>query len=345
MRAWQHAGLDGDRAHGAHVAPVDAAFAGQHLAAHQVVLEPAELIAHLLCVELRRLARGQGRDDRRLYFGDARVASLLLGEGVRLRELRLGLGCNGRGELSVARGLAPLPRRLAGLGGQLPDRADSDLHLLVTVHHGAQHYGFGQPLRLGLDHQDRVRGAGDHEVERRALQILRGRVEQVLAVVVADARAADRPLEGHAGETQRCRCAQHRRHVGVDLGVERDHRRDDLHFVIEAFGEEWPDRAIDQPRGERFLLRGTAFALEEAARDAACRVGLLHVVDGKRQEVLAGRGFLAAHGRDEDDGVAHGNECGAVGLACETPRLEGDAVRAVLKGFLVDVHDRWSGAG
>jgi hypothetical protein len=40
----------------------------------------------------------------------------------------------------------PVPRRLGGFGGQLGDRADRDLHLLVTEHHRAQHDVFGSSL-------------------------------------------------------------------------------------------------------------------------------------------------------------------------------------------------------
>ena len=51
-----------------------------------------------------------------------------------------------------------------------------------------------------------------------------GRVEHVLAVDVAHARGADRAVERDAGERQRRRGADHRRDVGVDLRVERQHR-------------------------------------------------------------------------------------------------------------------------
>ena len=68
--------------------------------------------------------------------------------------------------------------------------------------------------------------------------------------------------------------------------------RDDLHFVEEALGEQRADRAVDQARGQRLLLGRAAFALEEAAGDAARGVGLLDVVDREREEVLARTAFL-----------------------------------------------------
>ena len=47
-------------------------------------------------------------------------------------------------------------------------------------------------------------------------------------------------------------------------------------------------RAVDQAGGQHFLLGRPRLALEEAARDLAGGVDLLLVVDGQREEVLAG---------------------------------------------------------
>ena len=162
----------------------------------------------------------------------------------------------------------------------------------VAEHHRAEHHVLGQLLRLRLDHQHRVLGAGDDQVELRLLELRRGRVEHVLAVDVADARGADRAVERNAGERQRRRDADHRRDVGIDFRIDRHDRRDDLDFVVEAVREQRPDRAVDQARGQHLLLRGPALALEEAAGNLAGGVGLLDVVDGEREEVLAGLRLL-----------------------------------------------------
>ena len=124
-----------------------------------------------------------------------------------------------------------------------------------------------------------------------------GRVQDVLAVDVADARGADRAVERNAGQRQRRRRADHRGDVGIDLGIDRHHRRDDLHFVVEALGKQRADRTVDQARGQRFLLGRTPFALEEAAGDLAGGVGLFLVVDGQREEILAGLRALGARPR------------------------------------------------
>jgi hypothetical protein len=78
--------------------------------------------------------------------------------------------------------------------------------------------------------------------------------------------------------------------VGVDFGVQRHGVDHHVHFVEEAFGEQRADRAVDQAAGQGFVFAGLGFALEEAAGDLAGGVGLLDVVDGQREEVLAGLG-------------------------------------------------------
>ena len=143
----------------------------------------------------------------------------------------------------------------------------------------------------GLDHQDRVGGAGDHHVQRAGGDLLARRVDDELPVHLADAHGADRTLERDARDRQRRGGAVERQDVGlVDLvgGVDV---ADDLHVVAEALREERAQRAVDQAAAEDLALAGAALAAEEAARDLAGGELLLLVVDGEREEVdaLAGR--------------------------------------------------------
>jgi hypothetical protein len=149
---------------------------------------------------------------------------------------------------------------------------------------------FGQLVGLGLDHQHGGFGAGDDQVHLAVEQLRLARVQHVLAVDVAHAGGADRAVERDAGDRQRGAGADHRGDVGLHLGVQAQHVDDHLHFVEEAVREQRADRAVDQARGQRLELARAAFALEEAARDLAGGVGLLDVVDGQREEVLAGLG-------------------------------------------------------
>jgi hypothetical protein len=160
------------------------------------------------------------------------------------------------------------------------------------------------------------------------LQLGLARVEHVLAVDVAHARGADGAVERDAADRQRGAGADHGGDVGLHFGVQAHHVHDDLHFVEEAFGEQRADRAVDQAAGQRFELARAAFALEEAAGDLAGGVGLLDVVDGQREEVLAGLGFGLGHHGGQHHGVVDVDQHGAGGLARDLAGFHGDRVLA-----------------
>ncbi len=235
----------------------------------------------------------------------------------------------------------PVPDRLAGVLHQLVDRGDRDVALLVAEDHAAEHHFLAQLLGFRLDHQHRGFGAGDDQVHLRLGHLRLGRIQHVLAADVADARGADRAVERNARDRQCGARADQRRDVGGDFRVERQHVDDDLDFVVEAFGEERPERPVDQPRGQRLELARTAFALEEAARDLAGGIGLLDVVDGQREEVLARLGVLLGDDGGEDDGVFDRHHDGAARLAGDLTGFQGDGLVAPLEGlgdFVEDAH-------
>ena len=120
--------------------------------------------------------------------------------------------------------------------------------------------------------------------------------------------------------------------VGIDLGFS-DTVDDDLDFVEEAFREQRADRAVDQAAGQVSSSLGrTALALEEAARDLAGGVALLDVVDGQREEVLAGFGF----GQRRRWPARRCRPCrqhGAAGLARDLAGFHADGMLTPLEGL------------
>ena len=227
----------------------------------------------------------------------------------------------------------PGPGRLAGVAHQVVDGGDGDIALLVAIHHGGEHDFFGQARSFGFDHQHGGLRAGDDQIHLAVHQLGLAGVQHVLAVDVAHAGSADGAVEGDAGDRQRGGGADHGGDVSLDFGVQADDVDDDLDFVEEAFGEQRADRAVDQAAGQRLVLGGAALALEEAAGDLAGGVGLLEVVDGQREEVLAGLGFgLGDHG-GQHDGAFDVDEDGAGGLAGDFARLQHDVVATPLEGL------------
>jgi hypothetical protein len=116
---------------------------------------------------------------------------------------------------------------------------------------------------------------------------------------------------------------------------------DHVHFVEEAFREQRTDRAVDQARGQGFMLAGLGFALEEAAGNLAGGVGLLDVVHREREEVLAGLRALGGHDGGQHHRAFDVHDDGAAGLAGDLAGFQDDGVGAPLErlgGFVENAH-------
>jgi hypothetical protein len=222
-------------------------------------------------------------------------------------------------------------RRLGGLLGQIDDRIDDRLELAMAEHHRVQHHLFGELLGLRLHHHDGIGGAGHHQVEIALLHLGKGRVEDEIAVDETDPGGRDRPEERDARQRQRRGRRDHGDDVGIVLHVVRQHRGDDLRLALEALDEQRPDRPVDQPRHQRFLLGRPALALEIAAGDLAGGVGLFLVVDGEREEVEPRLGAVLGHHGGEHRRLAVGDEHRAVGLARHAAGFEPQGPAAPLQ--------------
>ncbi len=333
MGAGQHADLGQDRAHRGQIAPVDAALMIENVPAHDLGLSVVEGLRNLRRGKLRFGALGrQHAHHLRLGRVNSSVTLLLLGD--RIGGAQIGLA-RIQNRLFNRRDILRLEFAglLGGLFGEPDDRLKNRLERGMTGHHRLQHRVLGELLSLRLDHEDGVRRAGDDEIERRVLHLLDSRVDLELALDEADARAADRAHEGHAGQGQRGRSGDHRQNVRIVLEVIGEDRRDDLRVAAEIFGKQRPHRPVDQAGGQRFTVGHAPFALEVAAGDAPRRERLLLVVDGEGEEILAGLWFLGRdHGR-QDGGFAPGGEDRAVRLAGHASGLEGELAPAPIEFF------------
>ena len=313
--ARQEAGLDDDRADGDEIAAVDALAGVEDVPADDLAFELLEHAGDRLhrTLGIVLAVREEVLHRLLLHRGDGVLALGLARDRIGLAQVLL----DNAEHLLLDRGgvrKREITRLLRGLLGELDDGLDHRLEVPVAEHHRAEHDLLGQLVSFRLDHQHGVLGAGDDEIELALLHLVDGRIEHVLVVGEADARAADRAHEGRAGERERGRRADHGDDVGVVLLVVRQHGDDHLGVAAPAVGEQRTDRTVDQARGQRVLLGRTALALEVAAGNAAGRVVLFGVVDGERQEVDAGLRRLGRdHGRD-DGGLAVGGDDGAVGL-------------------------------
>src|ERR1700724_3466596 len=158
MSTRQHADLDRDRAYRLGVAAVDARLAVEDALAHDIALELEEHALDGFRAPLGLLAAGEGREGLGLDLPEARVSLLLLGDGIGLGQRRLRMQGDRARQLRALRQRLPAPARLARLGGELPDGADGDLHLLVSEYDRTPHDLLGEAFGLRLAHQNRVLG-------------------------------------------------------------------------------------------------------------------------------------------------------------------------------------------
>ncbi len=134
---------------------------------------------------------------------------------------------------------------------------------------------------------------------------------------IAHSCGGDRPLERQARNRHSRRDGQKCHDIWLDIWVERQQGCDYLHLLLEAFGEQRSDRAIDEARCEDFHFAGASLALKKAAGDFAGGVSALLVVHGEREKIEIGaRCTLHADNSRQNHRIAHtGNHsgCGLLG--------------------------------
>ncbi len=335
--ARKHANLRHDLADGLQVAAVDALAVVEDAAADDVALQLLEEVGDHLCGgRIRGVRRAKLGLHLVLHRLNGVLALGLAGDRVGAAELVGGYRAHAVIERGAVRNDV-LARLLGGPLGELDDRLDDGLERAVAEHDGAEHHVLGELVGFRFHHQHRVSCAGDDEVELRLLHLVDERVENVIAVDVADAGAADGAHEGHAGKRQRGGSGNHGDDVGIVLKIVRENGGDHLRVVLVAGGEERTDGPVDEARGQRLLLGRTALALEEAARNAAGGEVFFLVVHGEREEVEARLRLALRYDGGEHRGLAIGGKHGAVGLARHAPRLEGELPPAPFDRYFLDI--------
>ena len=106
-----------------------------------------------------------------------------------------------------------------------------------------------------------------------------------------------------------------------------------MHFVVKTVGKQRTNGPVNQATGESFKFAGLGFTFEEAARNLACGVGFLDVVDGQGEKVLASFGVFRADDGGEDHGVIDIDQHRTAGLAGNFAGFHGDRVLAPLESF------------
>ncbi len=305
----------GDGTHGARIATVDARLPVQDLAPHDLRFQREADF-------LDRVGRGSSFATDTDFGKYARPDVVdRLGPGLLFldRERRAQFALREFGDTLhqhlIPGRRRPIAHRGVNFVGELINKVDYRLHLLVAKHHRAEHHILGQFVRLRFDHQHGGLRPGDDEIQLRRFELGRCRDEHVLSAEVADASSADRAVERKTGNCERRRGADHRRNIGIDFIVRRQHCRNDLHFVVEAVRKQRANRAVDETARQNFFFRRTAFAFEKPAGYFAGSISAFLVINRKRQKILSCRRGLRADDSDQHYRVLQVHQHGTTGLA------------------------------
>ena len=211
----------------------------------------------------------------------------------------------------------------AGFLRELVDRGDDLLDLSVRELDGAEEIFLGDLVAAAFDHHDGVGRAGDDDVHAAGFVLRKRGIADVLAVSHRGRRARRRrSCRTGMSETASAAPAAHTASTSASSSrIDRQHRRDDLHVVAEAVGEQRTDRPVDLARAEHGVLGRTAFALDVAARNLSGGVHFLFEFAGEGEEIDAFARFLRGGDGGEDDvGVAIADETRSRWLASQVRR-------------------------
>src|SRR5208283_3508497 len=206
-----------------------------------------------------------------------------------------------------------LALRFADFGAQFTDGGTDLLDLGVGEFNGVHHRLFFHFFRARLDHDNRIGGAHDHDVEQAVAHFGVSGVDEEAAFHQTDAHGAKRAEKRDIGEGQGGGSGVDAADIGVVFRIRGQDKGDNLGLALEAFGEHGTDRPVNLAAGESLALAHAPFALDEAAGNASAGIGVLAVVNRERKEVdaLAGLGIGGCGGEnnvfaESDDGSAAG---------------------------------------
>ena len=123
--------------------------------------------------------------------------------------------------------------------GKFDDRLDDFAAGLVCELNRAEHDFFRKLLGFGFNHHHRVISRCNNQIEFTLSNLFVGRVEDIFAVQITYACAADWAHERHTGKRHCSRCGNHRKHIRLIFAVIAQHLRDAVDFVVKAFWEQW----------------------------------------------------------------------------------------------------------
>ena len=235
---------------------------------------------------------------------------------------------------------------LTSLGNELVLSGDQRTGLLAGKIKGLLEVLLGKLVGGTLDHDHLLAVSDVNEIEITLLALGVGGIGKELTVDATDADRGDRLLKRNVRDAEGGRGSVNGEDVGINFAIRGEEDADDLRIVEVVLREEGAERTVGHACGQNLLLAGTALALEVSARELAYGGGFLLVVDGEREEILPLLDGGGGNGGDENDGLARGDDDGAVGKFGDLAGLEGDGILANIgRGDCVGHGNQWCWGG
>ena len=145
--------------------------------------------------------------------------------------------------------------RFSALCCQLVEFCNDEFDLFVRERDGTEEIVLGDFARAAFDHHHGIGGAGNDDLHPAGLVLRKCRIaNEVAGFIATDAYRRDVFVERDIGDGK-CRTGgAHGENVGIELGIDRKYRRDDLHVVAKTIGEKRTDRTIDLARREHAVF-------------------------------------------------------------------------------------------
>ena len=187
---------------------------------------------------------------------------------------------------------------------------------------GRQNLLFGNLRRAGFHHDDAAFGARDHDVDLGFARFRVCRIGDAAPVDQAHAHATQDVSERNIRDGQRGAGADHGQRRRILLGIGRQHHGNDLRLVGIAFGEQRPDRPVNQAAGQDFFFRGPAFAFNESAWKLSGGISVFTIIHREREKGGVRLGFFVGTCRYQNGGVSGADNDRSVRLPGDPARLQ-----------------------
>ena len=282
MSPRQHAHFAFDLANLVELAPIRTPLSLQHLIAEDPFLQRVKQLLALSLLLFRQ------RLDRLLLSRiDARVAfQLLVLLGIhRVLQLHLSRSRNLIVQRLIHFRRLVLFLRLAAFLRQLANPRRNLLAAVMPELNRRQHVRLAHLLRAGLHHHDPFLGPRDNNIDARRLGLFVSGIRHQRPIHHADPHRRQHMLKRNIGNRQRGARAHNRQRRRIAHRIGRQHHADHLRLMRIPFGEQRPDRPVNQTAGENLFLGRPPFAFDKSSRETPRRVSVLAVIHRQREKI------------------------------------------------------------